>query len=726
MRFSRALVLILIICFAAVMPLFSSVEASSYGTTEQEAKDNAYKSLCANIFGENIYVKSERSTSADGKTSDRSYKEDVSSVMYSSPLDGVKYDVKIDGGVYKCTASLPDESIGKYLKYVNDAKMSLDSIYNEKQESDLNRYGNLLIAMKRYEDYKKVALALGASTDSIPSVDIPETMLSLFDKYESALIGEQNELVIKKREASDGAINDILKQIEQNKQNIEKVNQEKKARTEQELAAKKAALEAIIEASRALYERTTIVTYSSNLEEVIKEINKAIGSYNNIANKYDELLYKNVSEIDQATDIEIEAIRNRKYRTAELSLSGEPIAEAKAIRDREIETYKAEKAKEKSDTIKLIQDGLAESTQGAYDDASAVIMDYEKMLLTFNSSTDTLKVKRDVYDGDDCSWTFHPYLLIDNEKIETPSIKIYYTALSGKNPVKGNSDYNDDVDRIEQLLDSGIYDLEVKCSLVIDAYGGVYRLYLKNISLYEFTAEERKLKKEIQAKGELVKELSLGISMHSADYSFLSTESAFNSKADGINKELEIAKTAKEEKEKAIQAKEDNRNAIKAASLNYYGTDRRIVFGIRGGVGYGPIVQNVNINLLQLYAALDVEYLMFENVYLTASPFLDGGVYYYNIKDSSKYNASWANKSAPMHLGVALGLGFIIPLDSSDSFSFGTRFTINSVSAYLRYGHVSDYYPGMFSLEAGATYYNALNKDSYSTIVFFAGVGYVF
>ena len=85
-----------------------------------------------------------------------------------------------------------------------------------------------------------------------------------------------------------------------------------------------------------------------------------------------------------------------------------------------------------------------------------------------------------------------------------------------------------------------------------------------------------------------------------------------------------------------------------------------------------------------------------------------------------------ANKSAPMHLGVALGFGFIIPLDSSDSFSFGTRFTINSVSAYLRYGHVSDYYPGMFSLEAGATYYNALNKDSYSTIVFFAGVGYVF
>ncbi len=728
MRFSKAFALILIVCFVASMPLFSSVEAVSYGTTEQEAKDNAYKALCANIFGENIFVKSESSTSASGSSSDRSYREDVSAVMYSSSLIGVIYDTEKENGLYKCIASLSDGYKGEYLRKVNDAKKTLESIYSDKQESDTKRYENLLLAMKSFEDYKKVAFALGVSPDNIPSLDIPETMLSLMDKYESALIGEQNELIIKKREASDDAIKDINKQIELYRNDIERVSKEKKARTEQELAVKKASLEAIIASYKAQYEKNVVVTYSSNLSEVIKEIKKAIENFNDIANSYDEILDKNASEIDQAMDIEVEAIRNRKYRTAELSLTGEPILEAKKIRDEEIETYKAEKKRERDDTIKLIQDGLSSSIQSAYDEASSLIMSYEQKEMFFNLSTGTLKVDRDLYDGEDCSWIFHPYLLIDEEKVETPTLKIYYTALAGKKPVKGNDEYNDDVDRLEQLLDSGVYDLEVKCSLVVDAYGGVYRLYLQNIALYEFTAEGRELKSNIQAKGELLKDLPLGIAMHSAEYSFLTLESAFNSKADGINKEIATAKTAKEEKEKAIQTKEENRNAIKAAAYSYYGTDRRVVFGLRGGIGYGPVVQNVNVSLFQLYGAFDVEYLLFENVYLTASPYLDGGMYFYNISDSSKYNASLANKRAPMHIGVALGLGFIIPLDNkaADTFSFGTRFTINSVSAYARFGHSSSYYSGMLSWEAGATYYNAFNEDRYSTIVFFTGVGYVF
>lgn len=729
MRFSKAFALILIICAVTIMPLFSSIEAASYGVTEQESKDNAYKALCSLIFGENIYVKSESSTSASSSSSDRSYKEDVSAIMNSSALTGVQYRVEKENNRYKCIATLSDSYKGFYLSRVRDAKKSLESIYNENQESESKRYENLLLAMKSYEDYKKVALALGVSPDDIPSVDIPETMLSLLDKYESALIGEQNELVIKKKAASDDAVNEITKQLEINRSNIQKINEEKKARTEQALEAKKATLEAVLESSKALYNNKFVFTYSSNLSEVIKEIDKAINNYNDIANRYDDILYKNVSEIDNATEIEVEAIKNRKYRTAELSLSGEPIAEAKAIRDEEIETYKAEKTKERQDTIKLIQSGLAPSIQEAYDEASSVILNYEKKNMVFNSSTDTLKVDRDIYDGNDCSWIFHPYLIINDEKIETPTLKVYYKALSGKDPVKGNSDYNDDVDRIEQLLDSGIYDFEVTCSLVVDAYGGVYRLYLQNISLYEFTAGERELKKGITAKGELIKEVELGTIMHSADYSFLDTESAFNSKADAINKEVESAKVAEEEKEKAIQAKENSRSAIKEASLNYYGTDRRIIFGIRGGFGYGPVIQNVNVNLLQLYGALDIEYLLLENVYITASPFIDGGIYYYSVKDSNKYESYLANKSAPMHIGVALGFGFITSLNSNviDSFSFGTRFTINSISAYARFGKSSMILDdGMVSLEVGATYYNALNKSNYSNIVFFIGAGYAF
>lgn len=181
-----------------------------------------------------------------------------------------------------------------------------------------------MIAIKDFETYRTIALALGASYEEIPSYNIPETYLSILNKFESILHSEESVLKEQRINVDEDRLKEIDAQLKRNSEEQRKIEDNLKNRIAQEQRIREAQLASMINQIKEKTSFSNIVVQSADLTVVFKQIKERITDYNSICDEYDKLLSDEISRIDNEIKIEVDAIRNKQYRIGELTRDKKP------------------------------------------------------------------------------------------------------------------------------------------------------------------------------------------------------------------------------------------------------------------------------------------------------------------------------------------------------------------------------------------------------------------
>lgn len=731
-----------LVCFLLVFVIANLYSADcvayGYGQTEEEARSDAYRSLVASLLGENIASTSESSIvyTSDNNNSVRSYSRSSINMVSSSAISGIIYIYDGGGGIngFRCTATLSDSHRNEYVNKAINAKQSIEGIYSTLDIKDEGAtkefYSNLLIAIRDFETYRTIAMALGASNDEIPNYNIPETYQSILNKYESILYGEESVLKEQRINVDNDRLLEIDAQLKQNREEQKKIEEDLKKRIEQEQRMRDAQLSAMINQIKEKTSYNSIVVQSSDLNGVFKQIKERIEDYNNICSEYDKLLNDEISRIDSEIAIEVSAIKDKKYRIGELTRDKKPSEKALSVRNSQIEEYLERKENEKLNVQEILKQNLGGRIQELYDNATETILYFENNDLSLNTVTKTLKTEERSFDGNDSCWYFKAYTEIDGLKIDLGLFKLSYNNIVQEYKKESYDEYLENIDKLDRLFEddfsSGLYDLEIKAQLVIDAYTGEFKIKALETYLYQNSNNQRHEVSTLEIVETNKDWISLGVKMIAEEYDFLQIDNNFNVNAKNIlNAEYVARKKADKEKQREIkkQQKIENKEELRNLALQYYGVKHFLHYGIRGYIAWGGVIGDKtsyfhgtgnDYSLFWYSINLDFEYLFSRRFYISLTPTFTHGFYH----NTSRY----VNKSAPIQGGVLIGVGYFFW--QYPSHAIGIRFSNNECELYIRFTAGNTSSKGRTIIEMGPTY-KYMGRGTH-VIGIYMGVGYVY
>lgn len=476
---NKGLIAVLLICLIALPVWAGDVVASGYGKTIEEAKQNALSELMKTVFP--VLVTGETTVSMTQST--QSFSSQSGSTAYGL-LYSVEYEefrlssAEAKTERYGYHAILRDNvpTVSWYEKKAEEAKKDAESfylMYTSADSSALERRRDLLIevlgAYTEYENFQYVLLKLG---HRIPDLDLGKTKNVIQYEYENVLIEISNYLMSDKSYDIELKAQGIMSLLEQNVQDMEQLAESKAESLRQQELLNQAAIQEQMDRIRSTINGTGKV-YSDYktldyFDTMFGDLLSAISEFNTAGSRYDEMVAAENDRIDKAIEEEAEAIRNRAYRTAQLS-NGVPIADAKNEREKEVSQMKSEREEERSRILQFIDSQMQPLIQDAYDRIASLVTQIEESAFVAKVSDGSLVVESVRYDGKDYSWKFTLTSTFFNRgrfqqynkatSMFTVNLSLPYSKVTGDSakPDVSSSAYLDRVDAYQSLLKSMDY-----------------------------------------------------------------------------------------------------------------------------------------------------------------------------------------------------------------------------------------------------------------------------
>lgn len=476
---NKGLIAVLLICLIALPVWAGDVVASGYGKTIDEAKQNALSELMKTVFP--VLVTGETAVSMTQST--QSFSSQSGSTAYGL-LYSVEYEefklssTEAKTERYGYHAILRDNAltVSWYEKKAEEAKKDAESfylMYTSADSSALERRRDLLIevlgAYTEYENFQYVLLKLG---HRIPDLDLGKTKNVIQYEYENVLVEISNYLMSDKSYDIELKAQGIMSLLEQNVQDMEQLAESKAESLRQQELLNQAAIQEQMDRIRSTINGTGKV-YSDYktldyFDTMFGDLLSAISEFNTAGSRYDEMVAAENDRIDKAIEEEAEAIRNRAYRTAQLS-NGVPITDAKNEREKEVAQMKSEREEERTRILQFIDSQMQPLIQDAYDRIAALVTQIEESAFVAKVSDGSLVVESVRYDGKDYSWKFTlTSTFFDRGRFQqynkatsmfTVNLSLPYSKVTGDSakPDVSSSAYLDRVDAYQSLLKSMDY-----------------------------------------------------------------------------------------------------------------------------------------------------------------------------------------------------------------------------------------------------------------------------
>ena len=436
-RIERKLLVFLLIFLVSFQIGARSISIHGYGNSAEEARYNASVELNRYIFGEHVISLSEVETEDNGKdiVSD-TFKESIS-ISTDGELIGVLYSNAVGTvgdesvyGKYKVTASIPESHSSMYAEKLSVTAKSIDAIYLQTTgtiEANKAKLLNLMLEIQKYDNLRQVAIVLGLNPLEIVSYEAPVTYQSVSTELQSILIDQETSITNEKLSQRDQfAIIELNAKLEANRKEQESLKEQQELNSK---IAQERALYSIQERVASVVNNSAFENFKTNdgqvslsAESLIEDILEAQVAWNALYAEYQALLDQEYNRIENNLKVELEALANKAYRTAEMS-NGKPIERAVEYRQQEIDELKSLKDKEKQKVEELINSGFSNVLKSSYEIFNTSVANLNNTEFVYSSLKDEVLYTFD-YDGNECVWNFNLELFLGIKEFKTESDRI--------------------------------------------------------------------------------------------------------------------------------------------------------------------------------------------------------------------------------------------------------------------------------------------------------------
>lgn len=449
-----------------IVPVFcTDISAVGYGKTRDEAKNNALNSLAMSIFP--VLASNSMTTSSSASMS--SFSSESSSKVFGMMtfVDFVQVELSSNErktSNYGYMAVLRDNpsTLKMYSDLAKDAKKDIEYNYNKSQscgtEEKKDYYYKLLTSYLDYNNCRQVLLRLGHE-EMIPEIGIDKTYNILQEEYESALTEYANFINENRAKLNDQAYGTVTKLMEENqKQQEALIAQRRDALLQQQMLREAELQEQKKQFLNSTLRTPIIITGNTfkDFQSMIKELQISISEFNSICNKYESMIASENERIDTAIKEETVAIRNRAYRTGQLTIDKKPVPEALSAREQEIKGMVEEKERERKSILNYIDEIMQPVIQENYDLIFANVRQIESTRFSDSILNGGLSSSYNGYDAKELSWK----ITLKSEFLTGLSLKlnIAYKDVTRVTKVDFNDkNYLNNVDYYENLLSEGSF-----------------------------------------------------------------------------------------------------------------------------------------------------------------------------------------------------------------------------------------------------------------------------
>lgn len=466
-------VLLLCIIMLLFIPLSSFAQDLSqegYGSSLDDAKEDARENLSRYINGEFVSVKTYSSASEVQKSgvssSGSSFFSESSSVSMGY-LKAVEYvNEAKEGNGYRITAVIRDNAVNLavFESEMDDLIISINSLYYSLSGEDDQIKKGILVslygALSEFDNYKRTMIYMGHN-NLVPDLGLMITATSVLSDYQNIVLSEGYRLEELEQTITDEAERKKLQDaLYENRQEQRKLEREKN----DEIAAREEASRNLL--IQKLNQAQTLVSSNiakietSDFKALLDEALRLKDVFLEACKQCNEIITDEFAEIDRNLFAEAKAVEDRPYRLAELNSDGTPLAQVYSVREDEIDYLYMAALMHKAEVFKTIRASLFDSIEKKY-------KDYEEAVKKLNSSFDmSLALKDTVVEYDPVNFKWSITLNSPSELNAQTKLKfdLSYKELTGKEvqsaKYRGQEGYDeylqflDEVDYIDALLRS--------------------------------------------------------------------------------------------------------------------------------------------------------------------------------------------------------------------------------------------------------------------------------
>lgn len=483
------------------------------GNTRDEAIANAYYNL-ANSFSVSVSSSTDISTIDDGTSSTDTMTSDVS-IRSQNEFPYVQTNTVRDGKIYKTTITIPDAAGPTYLNRLNEIISSVN--YNSQLYSSLQtnkeRVFNLAEQKKGYTlyfSYRTILDLLEVDTSNIQQ--LPGNSFMIEQQYSSAINAYLEELNAYEKAYSSGDIavsaresKEMLDNIAKQQAEVQKIKDqiaaEEKRKQDEVLASSSAETAKIVQDLQALADKNRTSLESANgesatSEELITAIEANKKEFVDLRNTLQQRINESKYRLTEERDTQIEAIKNREYRPAELA-SGKPTEKAYAQRQAEIEELTKKYDSLIADAEKELRKSISKQMDEYQKQINKQIKELEKKKFKYNSVNDpnNLIVYTDVYNGNMEGWPYAVYAKFLTADVFANGYISYDKFTGKKYNLNNNNQYNqylEAIDTYDLFLVSGkALKAEIQYSVEADtSQNSTYYFNINSITLSRLDNDE--------------------------------------------------------------------------------------------------------------------------------------------------------------------------------------------------------------------------------------------
>ena len=494
-RLSILFILVALVC--SFLSAQVTIEAEGSGKTVEEAKENARMNLAEKVFPGIVQSQTTVSVSDDTESYSSSYSS-KSSYTIVGEFPGFDYSIvssKKNNCVVKTQITGDATTLNFYSGKMDEEGESAESLYERYLEMDSSvsvtkrkeALQAVLNCYSLYGMYRNIIIKLGGT---VSDEDIlPKTYTVLSYELESLINEEENELL---RKSSSESINlevtqrlaELQKAREENKKAIEEASAQAKEQRTLKLQQK------ITEYTlSSVAENASLLDTADSLEidsykEYLEAVETAQKDLAEISQMYTKLIAEQTAQIEASYNEESEAITTRAYPSAHLDLNGKPTADAKKLRENELNELRKEKDEEKTQIIETINSSMQREIRKRYQYYRTVIEALEEKTFNIQSSSNDISVSAK-YDGSSYRWILS-FKVNKPMSVQIDGIRLSYEKMTGfvipseedeRLAFVGSDEYTDTVDAYNKMFNTGNYECTASFSASVTENGDVILVF---------------------------------------------------------------------------------------------------------------------------------------------------------------------------------------------------------------------------------------------------------
>jgi hypothetical protein len=502
----KNLLLTLIVLLFPLMVFAGDISATATGSNQEEAEQNAYVEL-SKFINISVYDEQKLETYSDRDSTDNSNYSSKAIQTTANNFIKTEKSFKTEGDIVTCTVTLLESSAPNYISLMSDyvtTLKSLESSYENGKESlsfELKKttITNILEEYRKYDNAKSILLAMDKFNSDI--IKPAKTSSIWNNEYQNLIIQHNNELLQKMNSldttSTDKLIQDqidsINEEIAKSKYELKQAEIIKESSMNQMIEQRQKEIDSSIDEimARIINDNAIsaeILSQSIDIKQLLENFASYYDQYISVGKEYDGLIQAQKDLNEKELNEGVEEIENREYQLSDMNAFGTPGAVAKAIRDSEVRTFKANKTAELKDNIEIIDNQftpILNKLQASMFSILSTIDNKEEFLLTLNPTDIECEIDAD----DGCFYCTikgeDSYLPIDGLELKIPlasldermdfNINDRHFDANDKSQVQAYNDYTETVELYKELMKknqflSYQFKLKIKASTVLNRF----------------------------------------------------------------------------------------------------------------------------------------------------------------------------------------------------------------------------------------------------------------